>query len=123
MVRPIDNYVVGDIVTFKRPTDIEATTHRIYSDSIIDGELAYTTQGDANNTPDLLTVMKSDIIGKVWFSVPYLGYLLDFIRRPLGFVLLVGLPALWVFIEQVNKIVTETKRVKKKTDPDITTTI
>jgi signal peptidase len=39
-----------------------------------DGSIRFTTQGDANNTPDAASVIPDQIRGKVWYGIPYLGY-------------------------------------------------
>lgn len=95
------HYAVGEVITFERAGEKIPTTHRIVSDSIQGGELYYTTRGDANDAPDQLPVAQGDVLGAVWLSVPYLGYVLDFARRPTGFALLVGVPFLWVVGEDV----------------------
>ena len=78
----------------------------------------YTTKGDANNSPDPRRVREGAIIGKVLFSVPYLGYGVAAAQKPSGFLLLVGIPALALIILESQKIVKEIKiyRGKKKTE-------
>ena len=38
------------------------------------GEVRFTTQGDANNTPDAEPVQPVQVRGKVWYAIPYLGW-------------------------------------------------
>jgi signal peptidase len=99
-------YAIGDVVTFQRRADSSATTHRIIA--IEDG--LYTMQGDANNTADLIPVEESEIAGVVFLQIPFLGYVLNFAQQPLGFLLLVGVPALLIVIEQVKRIVAVVRR-------------
>ena len=111
IVKSVESYEVGDVVTFQRIGDGEATTHRIVGEvSDPDEGVMYTMQGDANNTPDQRPVAPREIVGKVFYDIPYLGFLLDFIRQPLGFILIIGVPALWIVYEQVMRIVREAKR-------------
>lgn len=116
IVKSVENYEVGDVVTFQRIGDAEATTHRIVDEeSDPDEGVMYTMQGDANNTPDQRPVAPREIVGKVFYDIPYLGFLLDFIRQPIGFILIIGVPALWIVYEQVMRIVKEAKR---STEPE-----
>ena len=120
VLKPVDEYRVGDIVTFGADTKVKVpTTHRIVADRVASGEFLYTTKGDANEDPDPQEIKKKDIIGKVLFSVPYIGYLLDFARKPWGFALLIGLPAGIVIVDEGIKIWNEVllyRRKKLKTE-------
>ena len=101
-----ERYRVGDVVTFGGD-DARGqipTTHRIIEDRLQEGELVFITQGDANDAPDMNPTRPSDIRGAVIFTVPYLGYLLDFARQPLGFALLIGIPAAFIVIEESSNI-------------------
>lgn len=89
VVAPQQAYAVGDVVTFKRREDAGATTHRI-----VDREAAgFVTRGDANDVADTEPVARAEIIGAVRFHLPWLGYLLSAARSPVGFLVLVGVPA------------------------------
>lgn len=83
IVRPVADYQVGDIITFERSGE-DATTHRIVSDEIASGVMQYRVKGDANDANDARAVPESEVLGKVLLTVPYLGYVLDFIRTPIG---------------------------------------
>lgn len=119
VVRPADSYAVGDVVTFQRREDDEVTTHRIVADRISEGVLQYTMRGDANNVDDSRTVAPEEIVGKVRFHVPYLGFILDFIRQPIGFLILVGIPAAFIVFEQWQTIAAEVRK-QKPSEPDET---
>ena len=114
-----DEYAVGDIVTFQRIGEDEATTHRIVGEeSTPDEGLMYIMRGDANNTDDQYPVAPREIAGKVVFHLPYLGFLLDFIRQPIGFAIVIGLPSLWIIYEQIIKVVKEVKKSMVVKDPE-----
>ena len=69
-----DNLHEGDIVRYHKgaPTVI----HRIVACTQDEnGGLAFITQGDSNNTPDADPVLPEQILGKVIFNIPKLGYL------------------------------------------------
>ena len=115
MVKPVKEYKIGDVITFGEATKVqESTTHRIYNIKVINEKLVYITKGDANNTPDTREIKKSEIIGKVFFNIPYLGYAVDFTRKPLGLALIIIVPATVIIGDEIKKIYGEVK--KKKTD-------
>lgn len=113
VIKPESSYKIGDVITFGKDTKTEVpTTHRIVADRVENGMLIYTTKGDANEDKDTKEIKKDEIIGKNIFSVPYLGYIMDFAKQPLGFALLVGLPALYIVYDEVTKILVEIKKIK-----------
>lgn len=67
----------NDIITFKENNSV--ITHRIVD--IKDN--VYITKGDNNNSIDSFTVSSENILGKVIFNIPKLGYILEFLSRPL----------------------------------------
>ena len=115
VVKPITNYKVGDVITFGPNTKIQIpTTHRIAEIRVQEGQTVYKTQGDANNGEDMKEVSGKDVIGKVYFSVPYVGYIIDFVRQPTGLILVIVLPAIFIVYDEVRKIMTEVKKMKDK---------
>jgi signal peptidase len=119
VIKPADTYKTGDIITFgsisRTATPI---THRIKEMEIVDGQTLYTTKGDANNAEDQAPVSKGSIAGKVFFTVPFLGYGLAAIRHPAGFVLLVIIPAGIIIYDQIKAILTEIKKKKEDKKPE-----
>ncbi len=79
-----------------------------------DGEAVYTTKGDANENVDPRGIEEEMVVGKVLFSVPFIGYILDFAREPLGFALIIGLPALFIIVDESMKIYHEIRRTLKE---------
>lgn len=64
----VEELEVGDIIAFQKgPMQV---AHRIVSIQ----EESYQTKGDANRSPDPGVVRKEQVIGKVLFHVPYIGY-------------------------------------------------
>lgn len=104
LTRPQASYAVGDVVTYQRRTDTSATTHRLVEATMVAGEPAFIAQGDANNVADVEPVRPAEIAGRVWYHIPYLGYILSFFRSPLGFLILVIVPAVLIVWEQVARI-------------------
>lgn len=116
IVKPATDYKIGDVITFGPMSKTRApTTHRIYDIRINEfGEPRYITKGDANNAPDQREIQKGEIIGKVLFSVPYAGYVVAFARKPLGFMLIIIVPAAIIIFDEVKKIWKEASRLKKE---------
>ena len=113
-VKPVADYKIGDVITFGPYSKTKApTSHRIYDIKIVDSQAVYITKGDANNAPDAREIKKSDIVGKVLFSVPYVGYAVDFAKKPIGFALIIIVPAAVIVGDEIKKIIHEIK--KKKT--------
>ncbi|RLC63842.1 MAG: signal peptidase I, partial [Chloroflexi bacterium] len=88
--------------------------HRIYDIEVVEGKPVYITKGDANNAPDNRKITKKDIVGKVLFDVPYLGYAVETARKPIGFVLLIIVPAGIIVYDEIRKIVGEIKKRKQE---------
>ena len=73
---------VGDVITFVLNEDIVVATHRVVR---IDAEKQhFYTKGDVNDTEDLAPVHFNNLVGIPQFSIPYLGYVSDFIQNPPG---------------------------------------
>lgn len=105
---PKPAYKVGDIITFQRGNI--TVTHRIHN--IIDGHI--TTKGDANNTVDSQTITQSDIIGRDIIIIPFIGRVSGFIKTPLGFILLLGVPTLLFVAYEFWQIKKEFEKMVEK---------
>ena len=82
-VKESDEIRVGDPITFRLSGDSIAT-HRVVEVLDEDGSLSYRTKGDANEVADGRAVPAADVIGVPRFTIPYLGYVADFIQHPPG---------------------------------------
>lgn len=81
-----DDLRVNDVITFSLSSNV-IVTHRIVeivADESNPSVVSYRTKGDANNDADASLVSASNIIGRVIFSVPRLGYLANYIQEPPG---------------------------------------
>lgn len=113
-VKPVNDYKIGDVVSFGEVTKIKSpTTHRIHDIKVVGGEAIYITKGDANNAPDQREITKREVIGKVFLSVPYVGYVVDFAKKPVGFALIIIVPAALIIIDEIKKIFGEIKKKKE----------
>jgi signal peptidase len=108
---------VGDVITFSA-ADLDGesyyVTHRVVEVIRDGGEVMYRTQGDGVGQPDRVLVSPEQIVGRMSFSLPLVGYLVAFLRTPAGYLMLVGLPAsLFVFNEWWE--ILRPRRERKKT--------
>ena len=115
-VKSFENYVKDDVITFQRAGDQFPTTHRIVNDEVVAGSIEFIVKGDANDADDSKKVKFREVIGKVIFSLPYVGYLIDFIRQPIGFLLIIILPLLSVMYDEIRKIINAIKGKEIKQD-------
>ena len=115
IVKPSKDYKIGEIITFGLMSKTKTpTTHRIFDIKINAGVPVYITKGDANNNPDIKEVLQKDVIGKVLFSIPYLGYAVETARKPIGFALIILIPAAIIIYEQIKKIKDEIIKIRQK---------
>lgn len=106
---PTKIYKVGDVITFIRGNI--SVTHRIAG--IKNGQ--YQTKGDANNSADTGLVYKSNIIGKDFLTIPYLGRFTNFLKTIPGFIIFVVLPSLIYIAFEIKSIKEELeKNIEKK---------
>jgi len=120
IIKPSLNYRVGDVIMFGKDTKTQLpTTHRIVADEVRSGVFYYTTKGDANEDSDPQVVAQDEVTGKVIISIPYLGFVLDFAKKPLGFSLLIGVPAAIVVFDEAGNIWRETKKLRIKKPPTL----
>jgi signal peptidase I len=111
-VSPVDLYTEEDIITFQRSASKLGApiTHRIVGVEVVSGEYVYTTKGDANDFSDTARVLQKEVLGKVRFHMPYIGWVLGAAKTQLGFIILVIIPALLVVFDEVRRILREIKK-------------
>ena len=114
VIVPQDSYEVGDVITYGTRVGSIPTTHRVIGKQAQNGVMLYETRGDANENADPRLVREDQVRGEVVISIPYLGYIIDFARQPLGFAFLIGVPAAAVVIDEIMTIVQESKRLARK---------
>lgn len=73
---PVDQLKIGDAVTYQLQSgDPTVVTHRLVGIALTaDGKRLFTFRGDANTADDPAPVRPVQIRGRVWYSVPYVGY-------------------------------------------------
>jgi signal peptidase I len=98
---PAEDVKVGDVITFTDPfVKNRLVTHRVVRIFHTHEGLVYRTKGDANAARDPWTIRLPGSVGRVSFSIPYVGYALWYshtreVRS--GFILIAALLLLaWV---------------------------
>ena len=81
-VKPTDwqEIEAGDVIAYESGGSV--VTHRVKESRFVEGD--FVTKGDANENEDLTAVPYSALIGRVEWSVPYLGEIMSIASTPLG---------------------------------------
>jgi signal peptidase I len=95
----------GDVVTFVNPQNRQQTiTHRIVQLPSEANNQRLVTKGDANANADT-PIAPSSIVGKVNQRLPLAGHAVDFVRKPLGLILIIYIPALMVLAHELRLLI------------------
>lgn len=103
-------YYVNDIVSFEIAGK-KIVTHRIYE---INETGEFVTKGDANEDVDSTTIRKDQILGKILFSIPLIGYLIGFAKTFQGLTVLIIIPGTIIVYEELKSFINEIKLHFKK---------
>ena len=103
---PPDEVRVGDVMTYQLESGKAVlVTHRVIEKSQdTNGNLTFITKGDHNDLADDDPVKPVQVVGTVWYAVPWIGYVNNAVNgdlRPLIIPVVVGLLfayALWMII-------------------------
>lgn len=109
-----DSIKVGDIITYRKAGDSLATTHRVTEIIEEDGAKKFVTKGDANNINDPVPVDQEYVIGKVAFFIPYIGFVMAFVRTKQGTLLVIVIPALILMITQIIELTKYRKKYRSE---------
>jgi signal peptidase len=105
ITRPVESkdIKVGDTITFYCPLDKEMISHRVIA--VENGTLSYfRTKGDANEDTDPFIVPVQNVAGEVCFHIPYLGYVVQFIKTPWGILLTLCIPGLIIIAMEIRNV-------------------
>ena len=99
-VKKVDPFTIeaGTPITFMLDED-NIATHRVVEvvpDETDSTVVRFRTKGDANDAPDGSLVHYKNVIGTPVFSIPYLGYVSDYITNPPG--MYIGFAVLGIII-------------------------
>ena len=92
LVKPSQTLQTGDVITFD-PNPNLTVTHRIVAVEYEQTNKRFLTKGDANDDLDTWKVAPEQVRGKVILTLPFLGYLSQWLKSPTGFVVAIVLPS------------------------------
>jgi signal peptidase I len=104
------NLKEGDVITYTTNSPLSPITHRVVKVESENNTFKFITKGDANNNSDIDEVSENQVLGKVVTNTPYLGYVSNWTKTPIGFVLLIIIPALFIIINEVFSLRTTVKK-------------
>lgn len=111
VVIPSDSYAVGDVITFTDSANSTGTTtHRIVG---LNGT-SFLTKGDANDSADVGPVPRTNVVGKMLFNLPYIGYPVGYAKTLPGLILLIVIPATIIIWEELKKLKKEWHKSQKE---------
>lgn len=95
-----DELDIGDVITFKSSDQRYqglTITHRIVGAQMLsNGDIVYRTKGDNNRIEDASLVVENSIYGRVILKLPKFGYIQQFLKTPIGFLLCIMLPIILI---------------------------
>ncbi len=105
------NIKTGDIITFRSPADENVkVSHRVVEVVHDNGALSFRTKGDANEDADGDLVPAANVLGRVKFSLPYLGHVADKLRHHEVFYMIIGIPAGLLVLGELFNVSREMRR-------------
>lgn len=117
LVKPQNDYQKSDIITVVEPANPKVSlTHRIFDIVDENGQTSYITKGDANEDPDTEKRPKENVVGKVVFNIPYIGYPVSFAKTKEGLIILIVIPITLIVYSELITVKNEVKKLiaKKK---------
>lgn len=102
VTRPVnvEDLVVGDIITFRSPTNGALMSHRVAA--VEQGEAyRFRTKGDANEDVDPYLIPAENVVGRVCFKVAHAGRVVEYLKSPIGFILL-GLLGIALIVAEMS---------------------
>lgn len=118
-VKPVDAAEIkqGDIITFKGFAGSDLfTTHRVIGIKQSANGPVFTTKGDANHAKDPDPVPGKDLIGRVSFTVPCLGYFINFSQTKYGLLFFIIVPGLLLVFSECRNLYKNSSKSKSKPD-------
>ena len=106
----------GQVITFMLDEDTIAT-HRVVEvipDETDESVVRYRTKGDANDAEDGSLVHYKNVIGTPIFSIPYMGYVANYIQNPPGTYVAISAGAILLLLVFLPDLFDEDKETKKK---------
>ena len=113
-VKKVDPYAieVGQPITFLLDEDTVAT-HRVVGvvpDEDEPGVIRFRTKGDANAAEDGSLVHYKNVIGTPVFTIPYLGYIANYIQNPPGTYIAISAGAILLLLVFIPDLFSDGKK-------------
>ena len=105
---------VGQVITFKRD-GTTVVTHRvveIVTDEDDPTAISFRTKGDANESEDGGLVTSQNVIGTPVFTIPYLGYVAEYVQNPPGMYVAICAGAILLLLVLLPDLFTEDEKKK-----------
>lgn len=103
VIQKRDPYEQNDVVTFRNEQN-RVVTHRLVEKSQTNEKIVFLTKGDANRSQDSDSITPGQIVGKVVFVIPKLGYLMAFSKSLPGLIILILIPTVLFILDELFKI-------------------
>ncbi len=117
-VKKVDPFTLksGDVITFMLDEDTLAT-HRIVEvvpDEEDSSTIRFRTKGDANEFVDGSLVHYKNVVGTPIFTIPYMGYVANFVQNPPGLYIAIAFCAFLVLLAFLPDLFDEDKKKQAK---------
>lgn len=108
-------YQVNDVITY-RDFSNRLITHRLVAIFFDKGKAYFVARGDANTISDFQILSKNDIVGKVFFQVNHLGYIVSFSQSIPGLIVFIIIPATIILYQEIINLKTDFSmwKIKKR---------
>ncbi|MBM7553664.1 signal peptidase I SipW [Thalassobacillus pellis] len=125
-VEPLDNVNTikkGDVITYKEEDYL--VTHRVTEVVSNEGQTLFRTKGDNNDAEDLNPVMAENVVAQyTGFTVPYVGYFIEYAKSKTGSALLLLIPGLlllgysgFTIWQVISSIETPSRKEEESSEP------
>jgi signal peptidase I len=103
----------NDIISYLQQ-DQSVVTHRIIKVIKQDDQVMYQTKGDNNEDADTNLVLSQNVIGEyTGFTIPFIGYFMDFAKSNKGMATLLITPGVLLLIYSAYSIITGLRELDK----------
>lgn len=121
-VKKVDPFALqaGDVITYLMDADTVAT-HRVMGivpDEDDPGVIRFRTKGDANDVEDATLVHYANVVGTPVFTIPKLGFLVNYVQNPPGRYVAISVAALLLCLVFLPDIFEEDSNKEQKPAKD-----
>ena len=99
---------VSDPITFVLDENLTVATHRVIE--IDEASQHFYTKGDANEYPDASPVHFNNLIGRPSFTIPYMGYMVNYIQNPPGRYIAIAVAAVILLLIFIPDLFDDSKK-------------